>query len=455
MALHKDEVLNSLAATANVAQFVSFRPNKNGTLAQSYSRVSGFDANHHFATAREAVSALLANSSDNMVNIRSYEPNSPRSKEFVYGLKDADEVLETLNRLFSPDMHFIVNETIDIHDGGVSGVVQGQVIEFSPDDTPRCVEKPGVASLPMPVATQILKTIYGFSPELNFPDQARAEFSIHPKPRGYNKKHTILWEYETTDASFLPAAFSWPNNFSRYIGDKAYGLIVAHALGMPVPRTTVIGRQVAPFSFGQDTGTFEVWTRTCPAEPQPGLYTTVKGWRDPFRLLADEDPEDLNIRSVLCQAAVRAKFSGAALAGPKGKTIVEGRRGEGDKFMLGLETPETLPSFVRNAVQATYATLSSRLGPVRFEWVHDGNIVWVVQLHCGATSTDAEVIVPGEASEWVEFHVVDGLEKLRELLRQVPEGAGVVVVGNVGLTSHVADLLRKSKHPARLRASDM
>ncbi|MBB4276407.1 hypothetical protein GGE12_004204 [Rhizobium mongolense] len=121
-----------------MAQFVGFRPNGKGAFTQSYSRVSGFDANHRFSSARDAVDALLTHSSDNMVNVRSYEPSSPRSKEFVYGLKNVDEVLAVLERLAALDLHLIVNETIDIHDGGVSGVVQGQVVEFAPDDTPRC-----------------------------------------------------------------------------------------------------------------------------------------------------------------------------------------------------------------------------------------------------------------------------------------------------------------------------
>lgn len=120
MVLHKDEILNALAATANVAQFVGFRPNGKGSLTQSYSRVSGFDANHLFLSAREAVDALLEHSSDKMVNVRSYEPSSPRSREFVYGLKDVEEVLAVLERLAALELHLIVKETIDIHDGGTS-----------------------------------------------------------------------------------------------------------------------------------------------------------------------------------------------------------------------------------------------------------------------------------------------------------------------------------------------
>lgn len=163
MALHKDEVLNSLAATANVAQFVSFRPSSKGDMSQSYCRVAGYPENHRFVDVKEAVAALLAASSDKMVNVRSYEPSSPRSREFVYGLETVESVLEIISRLSTENLHLIVNETIDIHDGGVSGVLQGQLIEFAPDDTPRCVEKPGIASLPMHMGERILHTVYGFS----------------------------------------------------------------------------------------------------------------------------------------------------------------------------------------------------------------------------------------------------------------------------------------------------
>jgi hypothetical protein len=451
MPLHKDEILNSLAATANVAQFASFRPNEDGSLVQSYCRISGYEENYRFSSIRESIVALLANSSDKMVNIRSYEPQSPRSREFIYGLSSAEAVLVELERLSAERLHLIVNETIDVEDGGVSGVAQGQLIEFSPDDTPRCVEKPGVASLPFPLGMKILETVYGFAPDLNFATSARVEFSIHPKPRGYHQRHTIVWEYERDTPNLLSPSISWPNRFSRHIGDKVFGLLIADCLGLPVPKTIVVGRRVAPFTFGRETGSFEVWTRTSPVEPQPGLYTTVKGWLDPFALLAKEDPEESQLRSVLCQSAVRAKYSGAAVAGAKDLIIVEGRRGEGDRFMLGLDSPEDLPAVVIENVRATYAVLASRLGPVRFEWVHDGDAVWIVQLHCGATSTQADVIVPGEAKSWVEFKTTAGLEALRDLLATVSEGQGILIVGSVGLTSHVADLLRKKKLPARLK----
>src|SRR5262249_27261197 len=148
------------------------------------------------------------------------------------------------------------------------------VIEFAPDDTPRCVEKPGVASMPFRLGLDTLTKVYGFAPQLQPLPEGRLEFSIHPKPRGWRNLHTLVWEHEVGVPGKLNAHLTWPNRFSRHIGDKAFGLLIADHIGVPVPRTLVIGRRVAPFSFGTGTRSKEVWTRTCPVEPQPGQYTT-------------------------------------------------------------------------------------------------------------------------------------------------------------------------------------
>lgn len=445
----KDEILNRLAEKGNVAQFVSFRPS-GSKLRPGFSRIRGFTPNHPFVTAEDAVDQLLRNSAIRSVNVRSYEPESPRSKEFVYGLKNRDEVIATLHRLALSDLHLIVNETIDVADGGVSGVIQNDVVEFAPDDTPRCVEKPGVASLPFGVAIKMLQTVYGRSFDLTWEPSMRTEFSIHPMPCGFKKTHTLLWEQEHgVPGSPKPTHF-WPNRFSRHIGDKAYGLLVAHLLGARVPRTLVIGRRVAPFSFGAETGGGIVWTRTCPREPQPGLYSTKKGWVDPFALLAKEDPVGTVLASVLAQAGVSAQHSGAGLLGSDGVLIVEGREGDGDEFMLGLAGPQLLPTRVLSDVNGVFETLSSQIGPIRFEWVHDGESAWIVQLHRGRTATDSEFIVPGNPDRWVRFDVAQGLDRLRILLAELPHDAGIVIAGQVGVTSHVADLLRKAHRPSKL-----
>jgi hypothetical protein len=447
--LHKDAILDRLARLGNVAQFVAFRPEA-GEPRQSFSRVAGHEPNELFLDAQQAVDALIAASGEGKVNVRSYLPNEPRSREFVYGLGTTDEAMTALLRLTEEGLHTIVNETIDVSDGGVSGVVQGATIEFAPDDTPRCVEKPGVASLPFAHGVELLSAVYGFAPELESHDGERTEFSIHPRPRGWKHNHTLIWEHETGVEPAAAASSRWPNRFSRMIGDKAFGLLMADRLGVPVPRTLVLSRRLAPFSFGRETGSTEIWTRTCPVEPQPGLYTTVKGWTDPFALLQAEDPEGLVLASVLRQDAVNAGHSGAAIVGADGELAIEGCRGEGDRLMLGLDLPEPLPPHVADDVRSVHRRLSATLGPVRLEWVHDGVRAWIVQLHLGATSSVGSILVPGDADTWVRFPVERGLTALRSALEQLPAGAGLVLVGEVGLTSHVADLVRKAGAPARL-----
>ena len=176
MHFRKDVSLDELARVGNVAQFISFSPQSTG-LHQEYSRVAGYAANERFKDPRTAIFVLLANSPDGTVNVRSYAPDRPRSKEFVYGIPNADEAMFSAERLSAQGLHVIVNETVDITDGGVSGVILGDVIEFSPDDTPRCVEKGGTASLPLAWGLDLIETVYGVRPDV--PERpGRLEFSV-------------------------------------------------------------------------------------------------------------------------------------------------------------------------------------------------------------------------------------------------------------------------------------
>ncbi|MEH2564297.1 hypothetical protein [Bradyrhizobium sp. AZCC 2289] len=449
MSFRKDRSLDELARVGNVAQFVSFAPGGSGAV-QQFSRVAGYEPNHVFGANYDAIASLLASSPDGTINLRSFTPDSPRSRDFHYGIAGVEEAHAIAERLSSDGLFVIANETVDVSDGGVSGVIQGGVIEFAPDDTPRCVEKEGTASLPIAWGLSIIRRVYGFEPDIVDAGRGRVEFSIHPKPRGWKKTHTLMWEYEASDSPPASPNLTWPNRFSRHIGDKAFGLLVADVMGLPIPKTTVFARRVAPFSFGQPTGSFEVWTRTCPIEQEPGRFTTVKGWVDPFKLLAIEDPDGTVIASVLSQSAVQARFSGAAITDRDGRRVIEGARGEGDRFMLGQRAPENLPAQIVADVESTYTDAASVIGPVRFEWVHDGERVWIVQLHKGGTNSDAAMLVPGEAAEWAVFQASQGLEELRQFLAGLPDDVGVRIEGEVGLTSHFADLLRKTRRPARI-----
>lgn len=444
----KDAILDDLAKVANVAQFVSFSPGDDPELR--YARVSGMAS--ALGSLPHAVKAVMERSVEHSVNVRSFHPQQPKANEFIYGLTNLEAVTSNVRRLAGQGLYTIVNETIDVNDGGVSGVSYSGILEFGPGDTPRIVEKAGTASLPLDMGLRILSAVYGFSPDLQYPPEVRVEFSIHPLRRGVLQTHTIIWELETTGALELQANPVWPNRFSRHLGDKVFGLLVADAIGLHVPKTTVVCRNVTTFNFGKPTGTGERWIRTSPAVQTPGKFTTRRGWIDPFALMSREDPRGELIASVLDQEGVDARYSGAAVSGPSGELTIEGVAGFGDAFMVGEAGPEKLPGYVLKKVSTAYDLAARRLGPVRFEWVMDEQRVWVVQLHRGTTMTSGSTIYPGEPQTWREFHVESGLDALRALIDELPhdEEVGVVLIGQVGVTSHFGDLLRRARIPSRL-----
>ncbi|MBB2792675.1 UNVERIFIED_ORG: hypothetical protein GGD58_001522 [Rhizobium pisi] len=447
----KDETLDRLADNFNVAQFVSFAPSPHGP-RQQFCRMAGLEPNHQFASVTEAVVALFSRSAEGTVNVRSFSATQAQSREFIYAIASVEQAVAALERIAAEDAFTIVNETIDISDGGVSGVVMGDVVEFRPDSTPRGVEQPGFATLPTDWALKVFKTVYGVDADFEKGRAGRLEFSLHPRPRGWRQRNIVFWEHSTESSSVPSTPPTWPNAFSRLIGDKAYGLLMADIGGFAVPRTTVIGRRVAPFSFGRETGQEEIWIRTSPREQVPGKFTTARGWLDPFKLLQQEDPEGVAISSVLAQKGVLALWSGAAIETSTGHLVVEGVAGTGDRLMLGEVDAEPLPDFVATAVRDLHERLRQVIGAVRLEWVYDGNAVWIVQLHRGASVSDGDVIVPGDPDTWVTFDVSNGLEALRSLVASLKPDTGISLDRRIGLTSHLADVLRKAAVPARVNA---
>lgn len=445
----KDSVLNGLADTCNVAQFISFGPD----LLRRHVRVGQYPTDFRFRSLEDACATLLSHAPSHSINVRSFKPGEFHS-DFHYGIGNSDSGATIVRSLAERGLYTIVNETIDVNDGGISGVYSNDVVEFAPGDTPRCVERPGTASLPSKAAFRLLQTVYGFAPALGFGPNQRIEFSIHPTKQGLRRDHTIVWELSPESSLFTSRAFRWPNRFSRFIGDKAYGLLVGWVFGLPVPRTTVISRSVPPFTFGRPTGSGECWLRTCPVEQEPGRFTSLLGWRDPFELLSQEDPSGTLLASVLSQEGVEAAYSGAAITGESGRTIVEGVKGSGVYFMVGKVAPLRLPKAVTNSVLKLYAQASVHFGPVRFEWVNDGRKSWLVQLHHGETSTSEIVICPGKVSEFVQFETKRGIEELRRLVATMSSSdMGIELIGDIGVTSHMGDLLRKAGIVSNVRQS--
>jgi len=442
----KDEQLNQLADLGNVAQFVSFAPN--GT--QRFARILGDPARTTFKTIDSAIERLLFASREGRINIRSFKPEMRQGNEFLYGLTDVQTAVAAINRLAASGMFVIANETIDVNDGGVSGVSQGGLYEFAPGATPRIVENGAVATLNEPQAVHILSEVYHVRPELPKEQDLRVEFSIHPHRCGVRRTNTILWEAEESDIDCLHASLRWPNLFSELIGDKVFGLLVADAYGYSVPQSTVICRKIPPFTFGKITGEDQLWLRTAPKLAEPGLYPTVRGWTDPFKMMEETDGA-AELASLMIQNEVKARYSGALISSSDRGALIEGVIGFGDDFMLGRKGPTQLPSDIQDMLLKLHSKMHSQLGAVRVEWAFDGSDIWILQLQQVQAMSVGQTIVPGICEREIEFDVSRGLSDLRVLISQISDSdCGVRLVGNVGMTSHFADVLRRARIPSRI-----
>ncbi|WP_250931547.1 hypothetical protein [Clostridium felsineum] len=465
----KDQKLDYLTKyrDENIAQFISFEHNLD--LKTRFIHINNFDNNEEIST-KQLIEKLILSAPSKAVNIRCFSEKAMKGNKLIYnkGINDIDEILDTIKENSLNNKYSIVNENIDINDCGVSGVVLGDVIEFSPEDTPKCVEKEGVCSLPREIGLKILQNVYGFLPDIKFDNNYRIEFSIHPNRQGVKKQHTIIWEYEYYKKVDYQRKISWPNNFSRFIGDKVFGLLIADSLGIMVPKTTVISRKIAPFTFGIDTGLNEKWIRTCPIKKEPGKFYTGSNWIDPFKLMIEEEAKGLNdqinIASILSQDAVEAVYSGASFVTEyEVGDLIEGVIGNGDKFMVGEKDKSELPKEVIDAVKKLNNKIRiyhKELGDVSVEWVFDGKDVWLVQLNQlkgqnKYKNSESNIIVHGNPSHYEKVFVKDGLNSLRNKIDLLKgKNIGIELIGNIGVTSHFGDLLRLSNIPAILKSED-
>ena len=457
--LYKDEVLDHMAYTANVAQFVSFAPGPQPK--QRFSRIIGFEPNHPFASPEKAIQALLLSAPEKKVNIRSFNPHLPEGNPFVKGLNSIEEVMSELRQLsVDKQLYTIVNEVIDESDNGVSGVCYRGLMEFAPDSTPRCVDNDKIetAVFPFEIGMKILTKVYGFEPDLRGREGARIEFSIHPDRRGWNQGHTIIWQSEQRPSKDIKITVRWPHRFSRMLGDKAFGLLVAESAGLQVPRTINFSRRLFPFSFGQSTGTGQVYTRPCPEEKEPGYYPSAEGWYDPYEVLdgrmlqpteTRSDPLPAPLASIIIQESIAARYSGRTLFRTADDIEIHGVAGKGDNFMLGEQKQEKLPKNLIQAVRKTYEQTHHVVGPAGFEWVYDGNMVWIVQLNTAELQN--RQVAYNKNIQWVEFHFRSG--KLEEFRRMVMElrgsGKGIIIIGDVSPLSHLGEIAENQKVPVQ------
>jgi len=465
--LFKDLVLVKTAENLNVACFASFGPD--GT--HRYTRIRGLAPDYPFENPEAVVRKMYEMNICELVNVRTFHPDKPEGNPFFRGdqkekhgfdFKDPSEVARCVAEQFAKGLYVIINENIDPRDGGVSGVAFGDVVEFAACATPRCVDEDHefpCAALSREMFCRLVQQVYGFELDFPYDHNHRIEFSVHPGPVGYYGDQMVFWQTQKMlGGKHLNAPPPrWPNRFSIWMGDKAYGLLIAYLMGFPVPHTYVVGRVLPMFEFGTRMHNGQGrWTRPCPAVPIPGLFTTARRAIDPFALVEREDPtDDKKILSLLSQEGVRPGYSGPAKTDTTGKLMIEGIRGQGDRLMVGEVTPERdLPRTVTRTATELGRNLSVSFdGPVHFEWVFDDKTkeAWLIQLHVEKSETEDDVIFPGNPTSWETFAFKPGdLEQLRIFVEGLKgTGVGIKLITNVSILGHVGDIPRNAEVPTR------
>ena len=437
--LYKDEGIFNLSNNFNVARFVSFE-NK----LPLKIRYCVLDDNYQTNNPKEAIDFLLNKCSK--VNVRSFDPEKPEGNPFIQNLKSTNDVLNCIEKLIKQkNLYIIVNESIDEHDGGISGVYFNNVIEFSPDATPRCVDSNNIKTtlLPYNLSKKIIDSIYGVTPDFsNFKD-TRIEFSIHPNKCGFKNSNTIIWQIEEKkNTNNIKINISWPTNFSKMIGDKTFGLLIADSINLNVPETTVFNNRLNPFSFGNKTSLNGVRTRTCPEIKEPGYYPSYKSFVDPINLLKTlnkNKPQNITeVKSVIIQNSIDSLYSGRAICKDLLDIDIDGVFGDGDDFMLGKDKSCEIPENIKNEIYNIFKKIYQYVGKSSIEWVFDkNNKLWIVQLN----KINDNCIKYNKNMEYIDFYYKDNIEEFRNFVVELKDkNKGINLYGNVSPLSHIGEI---------------
>jgi hypothetical protein len=113
--------------------------------------------------------------------------------------------------------------------------------------------------------------------------------------------------------------------------------------------------------------------------------------------------------------------------------------------------PGKLPSELIWMLEQLHSAAAAVCGSIRMEWAFDGTGIWVLQLQQVAAVSSGTTIVPGKVDHELEFDVAEGLDQLRQLVARINTiTTGIKLIGKVGLTSHVADVLRRNHVSSRM-----
>lgn len=465
MVMNKGDRLITLSQHYNVSKFIIVDKELKVTY-QGFNLDQDYRSNLHLAVAE-----LLKASNLCKVNIRSFKNDSDKGSRFVMGLDMTGSIIKVLEENAAEGLTSIVNEWIDPSDTGVSGVILGgSIISFSPDNTSRCVESGGCCTLPADVGCNLLKKVYDV--DLTYlkaiSKSSRIEFSVHPNKVGTHEERTVIWDIEDIDPSLsLPEPrIYYPNNFSKLIGNKIFGLCIADIMfsgQLNIPIGEVHNRRlVGTFTVGKLPKDLKKYKRikfrlrTAPAIKEPGKFPDLGDLGELLNIFKFNKEEFRNISSGLRQIEIPARYAGSALISEKG-ILLEGVSCSGEDFMLGRVAPVELPRNIKLLLERKFNIILRSIqlfsGNIKIEWVIDpeGN-VWVVQFDLEKANDlpCKDIIYKGKASNVIDFECSRGLEELREIVNNIEEGEGIRLLGNVGVLSHFGDILREKKIPSSI-----
>jgi hypothetical protein len=471
--MYKDEMLmEKVKAGCNIAKFVGIGPDKSGApsvrmLALSRDEIvdDAIGQNYNW----EAEVEKLYNLCNGLLSVRTYLPEKHSGNPFKPELTDLQEIKNYVCQFIAEGYHVLVNEGSPFANYEVSGVMHGDRMEMSPNDSPRCVEKEGNCVVPTKMGIHILNTIFNSSSVTDTLERfentkTRVEFSIYPYKCGVFDNNCIIWETEDFSkrpdlVPGQPSVISWPNNLSKVVGDKAFGLIICDYIisnfgvlcDVAIPYTLVVNENFGVFPIGDPLGSSDDndwWYRTCPAVRKPGKLPTKYGQANIFELHSAETP------SVIQQMDVGAEYSGSFIKATNGICVVEGVKGHGDKFMVGEQTGSDVPKHVMVTVEKIANLLEDFLGDtVEIEWASDGDqMLHILQLSVGNTIKSLDVIVPGKFNKDTAVYFdadTQTLQDLEQIIANYNSDGGILIKGRFGLTSHLAHLLIDSGIPSK------
>lgn len=367
----KDTKLYKLGDTHNTAQFVSFSPQ----IEKRYTRILGEERLVQ-DIPENYISTLIEQSEEKAVNISTFTSDFSEAP-IVQNLKSSGEVVENINRFAAEGLYTLINEKIDTNDSGILGNARGSILEFGPFNSANSLKN---CSFEIVSGLQLLEKIYGFLPNIGRPFSDKLQWSIHSVKKGLKKENTIIWE-TVVDPEWqtVKPEFNYPNNFSLFLGNKLYGLLIADLLGFIVPKTLVFSRNVPPFTFGVETFSKEIFMRVAANQIRFNASALNKfGWLDPFKLLQEDRTSDIS--SVLIQDKIIEKFSGSCR--------IENNKPKASSNVL---IPEELK---REVIRLTSKFRKEIPNFIGFDWIFGTNhIVYLTQIYFESSPKNDMIIL--------------------------------------------------------------